>query len=80
MKLLKINIYKANHIIETMLSAMSVYQRDYSKSMFGKIIIPKPLKSGETKYKFSNNALGFSDGLILVLKIFMIISRTERYI
>ncbi|MGI6424607.1 MAG: helicase-related protein [Tepidanaerobacteraceae bacterium] len=59
MKLLKINIFKANHVIETMLSAMSVYQRDYSKSMFGRILIPKLLNSGEMKYRFSNNALGF---------------------
>lgn len=59
MKLLPINIYKAKSIIETIISAMSVYQRDYSKSMHGKTYMAKPLKSGEVKYKFMNGSAGF---------------------
>ena len=58
-KLLSINTYKAKNILETMISAMSVYQRDYSKSMYGKIFSPKPLNSGEIKYKFLNGSFGF---------------------
>lgn len=59
MKLMSISTYKAKSIIDTMLSAMSVYQRDYSKSMYGKIYIAKALKSGEVKYKFMNGATSF---------------------
>lgn len=59
MKLLSVNIYKAKSIIETIISAMSVYQRDYSKSMHGKTYMAKPLKSGEVKYKFMNGSTGF---------------------
>lgn len=59
MKLLNINIYKAKSIVETIISAMSVYQRDYSKSINGKVYIAKPLKSGEVKYKFMNGTAGF---------------------
>lgn len=59
MKLLPVNIYKAKSIIETIISAMSVYQRDYSKSMYGKTYMAKPLKSGEVKYKFMNGSTGF---------------------
>lgn len=59
MNLLHINIYKAKSIIETIISAMSVYQRDYSKSMHGKTYMVKPLKSGEVKYKFMNGSTGF---------------------
>lgn len=56
---LSINKYKAKSIIETILAAMSVYQRDYSRSMHGKVMIYKSLKSGENKYKFMNGASGF---------------------
>lgn len=59
MNLLNINIYKAKSIVETIISAMSVFQRDYSKSMYGKVYFPKPLKSGEVKYKFMNGAAAF---------------------
>lgn len=59
MKLISVNIYKAKSIIETIISAMSVYQRDYSKSMHGKTYMAKSLKSGEVKYKFMNGSTGF---------------------
>jgi ATP-dependent DNA helicase RecQ len=59
MKELNINIYKSKSIIETIISAMSVYQRDYSRNMHGRVYVPKPLKSGEVKYKFTNGSTGF---------------------
>lgn len=59
MSLLHINIYKAKSIIETIISAMSVYQRDYSKNIHGKTFVGKTLKSGEIKYKFMNGVSGF---------------------
>lgn len=59
MKLLTVNTYKAKSIIETIISAMSVYQRDYNKSMHGKTYMAKPLNSGEVKYKFMNGSTGF---------------------
>ncbi|HHY81852.1 MAG TPA: ATP-dependent DNA helicase RecQ [Clostridiales bacterium] len=59
MKEIKINIYKSKSIIETLISAMSVYQRDYSRNIHGKIYVPKPLKSGDVKYKFTNGATSF---------------------
>lgn len=57
--LLQINMYKAKSIIETIISAMSVYQRDYSKSMCGKTYMIKYLNSGKIKYKFMNGSTGF---------------------
>lgn len=59
MKLVTINTYKAKSVIETIISAMSVYQRDYSKNIHGKVYIGKALKSGEVKYKFMNGVSGF---------------------
>jgi len=59
MKLIPVNIYKAKSIIETIISAMSIYQRDYSRSMHGKTYITKSLNSGEVKYKFMNGSTGF---------------------
>lgn len=59
MKSAHMNVYKAKSIIETIISAMSVYQRDYSKNIHGKVYIPKTLKSGEVKYKFTNGVTGF---------------------
>jgi ATP-dependent DNA helicase RecQ len=58
-KLIPVNIYKAKSIIETILSAMSVYQRDYSRNIHGKVFIGKALKSGEVKYRFMTGATGF---------------------
>ena len=59
MEELNINIYKSRSIVETLISAMSVYQRDYSRNMQGKIYVAKPLKSGDVKYKFTNGTTGF---------------------
>lgn len=59
MKELNINIYKSRSIVNTLISSMSVYQRDYSRNMHGKIYVPKPLKSGDVKYKFTNGTTGF---------------------
>lgn len=59
MKEIPVNIYKAKSIIDTIISAMAVYQRDYSKSIHTKMFIAKPLKSGEIKYKFMNGTSGF---------------------
>jgi len=57
--LMNINKYKSKSIIETIISAMAVYQRDYSKNMHGKVFVAKPLKSGEVKYRFLTGAIGF---------------------
>lgn len=57
--LLPINVYKARSIIDTMLSAMSVYQRDYNKNIHARAYMAKPLKSGQVKYKFLNGSNGF---------------------
>ncbi|QAA33543.1 DEAD/DEAH box helicase [Clostridium manihotivorum] len=59
MKSLPINIYKAKSIIETILASMSVYQRDYSKNMHGKVFKVKVLKSGDYKYNFMSGTAGF---------------------
>ncbi len=59
MKAMKINIYKAKSIVETIISAMTVYQRDYSKSTQGKVLIRKELRSGEDNYKFDRGSVGF---------------------
>lgn len=53
------NIYKCRCIIEMLISAMSVYDRDFSKNMFSKTYAAKPLKSGEVKYRFTDGAVGF---------------------
>ncbi|WP_368240474.1 DEAD/DEAH box helicase [Clostridium paraputrificum] len=58
-KQLNINMYKAKSIIDTIISAMSVYQRDYSKNIYAKMFIAKLLKSGEVKYKFMNGTSAF---------------------
>lgn len=58
-KLVHVNIYKGKSIMETILSALSVYKRDYSKNMHGNVYALKPLKSGEMKYKFNNSVSGF---------------------
>ena len=54
-----INIYKARSIIDTMLSAISVFERDFSKNIHGKILIRKSLESGGIKYKFTNASTTF---------------------
>jgi len=59
MKLIPVNTYKAKSIIETLISAMSVYQRDYSKNIHGKVFIWKSLISGDAKYKFMTGSTGF---------------------
>ena len=59
MKEININIYKSKSIVETLISAMSVYQRDYSRNIHSKIYVPKPLKSGDVKYKFTNGTTSF---------------------
>lgn len=59
MNKLKINKYRAKSIVENILSAIAVYQRDYTKNMYGKVITAKLLKSGETTYKFTNATTSF---------------------
>ncbi len=59
MSLIYVNEYKARSIIETIISAMSVYQRDYNRNIHGKVLAVKPLKSGDYKYKFMNGSSGF---------------------
>lgn len=56
---LKINKYKAKGIADTLISAMSVYIRDFSKSTQAKAFTVKPLKNGDMKYKFLNGTSGF---------------------
>lgn len=51
---LKINKYKAKGIADTLISAMSVYKRNFSKSTQARIFTVKPLKNGDVKYKFLN--------------------------
>lgn len=58
-KLLLVNVYKAKSIADTIISAMSVYKRDYNKNLHAKVYIVKPLKSGDVKYKFMNGTSGF---------------------
>ena len=58
-KMLSINVYKARSIVDTILSAMSVYQRDFCTNMHAKTYMAKPLKSGQVKYKFLNGTNGF---------------------
>ena len=59
MKLLSINKYKAKSIAETILSAMSVYQRDYNNNLYSKVYMAKQLNSGNVKYKFLRGSVGF---------------------
>lgn len=54
-----INIYKARSIVDTILSAMSVYQRDYCKNIHARVLVGKTLKSGDMKYRFMNGVGGF---------------------
>lgn len=56
---LNINIYKAKSITEILISSMSVYIRDFSKSTQGKVFNMKNLNNGESKYKFLNGCIGF---------------------
>ncbi|AEF17006.1 DEAD/DEAH box helicase domain protein [Thermoanaerobacterium xylanolyticum LX-11] len=46
------NEYKAKSIIETIISSMSIFQRDYNKNIHSRIYTVKPLKTGEIKYRF----------------------------
>ncbi len=54
-----INVYKARSIVDTILSAMSVYQRDYCKNIHARVLVGKTLKSGDIKYRFMNGTGGF---------------------
>lgn len=56
---LLVNKYKARSIADTLISAMSVYIRDFSKSTQAKCYVIKPLKNGEAKYKFMNGTSAF---------------------
>lgn len=60
---LKINVYKARSIVENILSAMSIYQRDYNKNMNSKVYKVRPLKNGEVTYTFLNGAITFFNWL-----------------
>lgn len=59
MRELKINKYRAQSIMQTLISSMSVYQRDYKRSTQGHILKINELKSSETKYKFNTATTGF---------------------
>lgn len=56
---LSINKYKSKSIIETLLSAMSVYQRDFSKNINSKVLITKVLQSNDVEYMFTSGTAGF---------------------
>ena len=56
---LGINKYKAKSIVDMLISSMSVYIRDISKSTQAKVFITKPLKNGDVKYKFLNGTSSF---------------------
>lgn len=58
-KELEVNKYKAKSIADTLISAMSVYIRDFSKSTQAKVYTVKPLKNGEMKYRFLNSTSAF---------------------
>ena len=73
-KSLNINKYKAKSITETLISSMSVYIRDLSKSTQAKAFTVKPLKSGDVKYKFLNGTSGF---FRWIEKIFKIVSENS---
>lgn len=53
------NKYKVASVVDNIIAAMSIYQRDYSKNMHSKTYMSKPLKNGEYVYKFMNGALRF---------------------
>lgn len=59
LKLLPVNQYKARSIVDTILSAMAVFQRDYSKNIHGRMYMARPLNSGQVKYKFLNGTRSF---------------------
>ncbi|NME83766.1 DEAD/DEAH box helicase [Clostridium sp. SM-530-WT-3G] len=71
---LKVNKYKAKSITETLISSMSVYIRDISKSTQAKAFTVKPLKNGDVKYKFLNGTSGF---FRWIEKIFKIVSENS---
>lgn len=53
------NKYKVASVVDNIIAAMSIYQRDYSKNMHSKTYMSKPLKNGDYAYKFMNGALRF---------------------
>lgn len=53
------NKYKVASVVDNIIAAMSIYQRDYSRNMHSKTYMSKPLKNGDHAYKFMNGALKF---------------------
>lgn len=56
---LNVSEYKAKSIIETIISAMSIYQHDYTNNIHGRVFNERILNSGNYKYKFSNEVFEF---------------------
>ncbi|AFK87286.1 DEAD/DEAH box helicase [Thermoanaerobacterium saccharolyticum] len=64
------NEYKAKSIVESIISSMSIFQRDYNKNIHSRIYTVKPLKTGEIEYRFMSG----------VAEYFRWIDRTFNYI
>lgn len=60
---LKINIYKSKSIVENILSAMAIYQRDYNNNLNSKVYKVRPLKNGDVTYNFLNGSISFFNWL-----------------
>ncbi|MGL5411351.1 DEAD/DEAH box helicase [Cetobacterium sp.] len=56
---LEINRYKAKAMTDILISSMSVYIRDFSRSTQAKAFTMRSLKNGEVKYKFLNGTSAF---------------------
>ena len=49
-----ISEYNAMTTMDIIVTAMRIYSKEYTKTLQGRLIIEKPLKNGQSKYRFNN--------------------------
>ncbi|CEO35453.1 helicase domain-containing protein [[Clostridium] sordellii] len=50
----KMSEYNAMTIMDILVTAMRIYAKDHTKTLQGRLVIEKPLKNGQSKYRFNN--------------------------
>lgn len=56
---LQINIYRSKYLTEVLISAILTYQRDYYKSMTGKLLSPRLQNDGNYKYRINSAVFSY---------------------
>lgn len=59
MSKLKMSKYKVESILNVVLAAMNIYEKEYAQKMYGKIYFMRVSQNGKTSYRFETASRGF---------------------